>query len=45
MAWNVTATSEEVHVLAEAGIVYREAGRLKEIRPFYDPRPITNPAR
>jgi hypothetical protein len=21
-----------------------EAGKLKEIRPFYDPRPITNPA-
>ena len=35
MAWNVTVTSEELHVVAEAGIVYREAGKLKEAREVF----------
>lgn len=30
--------------IAVCDIFRVEAGRLKEIRPYYDPRPITNPA-
>jgi len=35
MAWTVTPTPDELHLLGEAGSIYRDAGLLREAREIF----------